>query len=618
VTGAGLNGTGPDNDEVHAERPEPTMKVRDLPKRSQSDRTGSNSGREARPGSTREPSRNPETEPDSAERGDPVESENDGVGGQEIDETEAEDRLYPPEQTETGITPGENVDSGGTDTNVAGSSVDGLDLGHDDGGDDPSSDRRTETGRDPLSNTTDRSTTGTATPESAPDVIPTGGDEPIEVVGGSERIGQSFDAGKGENRGANARTAPGDETEVDREREVGIGTSSGRRARAVGFPQFRYDAANTGDVGSDVRTIRAPTQRWDPVVLEEECTATPVIRDDYLVVGTRKGRLHAISLVDGGHEQVATTDGALVASPALVDDHVVVVTTDGAVAGYRVGTDGDQLVARESWRYGDRVGRNTTTASPTVAGCRVFVAGEDGAVHAIDGDTGDAVWDGPYEAGASVMLSAPAVVDGTVYVTTKAGRLHAIDAATGAERWTESLGSAQVLASPAVVNGRLLVGDCRGTLSVVDVSEGSVVRTVAIGDEILSSAAVRDGTAYVAGNVGGRISERTDRSLDVETERARSERAVVTALDTTAGFDRRWTRELDAVTIASPTIVGDGLFVGTSGGRLFGLDRRSGEPLWDSPVGFDAGIESSVAAAGGGLYVPDHDGTVRSVVDRHD
>ena len=454
-----------------------------------------------------------------------------------------------------------------------------------------------------------------------------------EPVGerGADVAGSDADDGPGESPGpADTSTesghaaVPDDSPDADAPLDVPLGIDQDARtddSDEARFPQFRYDAANTGSVTPVERTLRTPASAWDPVPLDEECTTTPVAWRDYLLVGTRVGRIHALSLSTGERSVVATpgpdSNGELAASPAVVGDHVVVVTTAGEVVGYRVEADGDRLHAREAWRSTRPVASDEkTTASPTVTDGRLFVSGGDGRVHALGAD-GDPIWDDPYVTGAGITLSSPAVAEGTVYVTTVAGTLHAIDADTGEGRWTERLGDEPIFASPAVADSRLVVGSHDGTLYTVDTATERVVRKERIGDAVLPSAALSDGTAYVVSDVadagdGSAGDDGQSTSADAE---ATADRAVVTAFDLDGRVEPRWRTALDSTTVSSPTVVGEGLYLGTNGGRLVGLDRRSGDPLWQGSVDVETPIESSVAAVDGGLYVPDSEGTIWGFVD---
>ncbi|WP_318568409.1 PQQ-binding-like beta-propeller repeat protein [Salinigranum marinum] len=539
------------------------------------------------------------------------------------DDGDADDFLYPA---------GDDGDDG---------TVDRLDVqgGDDSGGDvDPFGSRRTTTATDsePATDADGPTAREPATVGDEPDTQPpVDGDAATESTTGSDvvSVGTTEPAGVGRSEASASDGEPADEATDGNADELtpSVGSPAQEPERTAGvdptaqvgdasFSQFRYDAANTGSVAGVGRTVRTPAHAWEPVALGEECTTTPVVLGDSLVVGTRAGRLHAISRSAGDHEVVATPGAAadveLFASPAVVRDTVVVVTSVGEVIGYRL-ADGPR--AREAWRADRRVTGpgSVATASPTVADGRLFVAGGEGTVHALDGRNGDAVWDEPYDAGAGITLAAPAVDDGTVYVATDDGTLHAIDAASGAGSWSTRLGPEPIWASPAVADGRLLVGNRSGTLYVVDAEGGAVRRKEAVGDEIVSSAAVHGERAYVVSNVGGRVSAEARGPTDDDDGASASPRAVVTAFDLEGRIERRWETDLDAMTISSPTVAGQGLFLGTNGGRLAALDCRTGESLWDDATDAGTRIESSVAAVDGALYVPDHDGTVWGLVDDH-
>jgi outer membrane protein assembly factor BamB len=432
---------------------------------------------------------------------------------------------------------------------------------------------------------------------------------------GGDRDGGRVDDGGGDGPFRNARTTSGSDAATDATTSASETGASGvtGATRAASFTQFRFDAANTGRVrGAD--PIRTPARAWGPVFLDEECTATPLVWGGHVLVGTREGRLYALSLTDGTDELVAAHDAALVATPAVVDDHLVVATVDGDVTGYALDGSEGGVEAHRSWHHPGRVGTPGTgaTAAPTVVDDRVVVAGADGRVHAFEGSTGESCWAAPYESGDGVTLAAPAVCDGSVYVANDAGTLHAIDVSDGTERWVRSLGGERVVASPAVDDGRVVVGDVTGTLWVVDTASERIVAKDAVGTEIISSPALADGTAYVVSNVGGSVSQSaTKAERDPESEG----HAVVTAFDVAGPGGRQWKRSLGAMSVSSPTLVDDHLYVGTEAGRLAALDCRRGDRVWDDPLAADSSIQASVAVAGDGVYVPEHDGRVWGVVD---
>lgn len=73
----------------------------------------------------------------------------------------------------------------------------------------------------------------------------------------------------------------------------------------------------------------------------------------------------------------------------------------------------------------------------------------------------------------------------------------------------------------------------------------------------------------------------------------------------------QWRFMTDGDVIASPTVVGGTIYVGSGDGKLYELDRISGNPRW----AFDAGnpIPSSAAVGGGLVYFGTRDGTFYAV-----
>ncbi|MGP4112325.1 outer membrane protein assembly factor BamB family protein [Streptomyces sp. 4N509B] len=72
---------------------------------------------------------------------------------------------------------------------------------------------------------------------------------------------------------------------------------------------------------------------------------------------------------------------------------------------------------------------------PVISDGRIHFTGRDGALFAVDAETGDSLWE--FEANTGIVAS-PVVADGTVYVGSGDGALYAVNADTGRERWRYS------------------------------------------------------------------------------------------------------------------------------------------------------------------------------------
>ena len=141
-------------------------------------------------------------------------------------------------------------------------------------------------------------------------------------------------------------------------------------------------------------------------------------------------------------------------------------------------------------------------AQPTVAGGRLFVASENGEVHALNPRTGCTYWTFRAQAG---VRTAPSVASYraaggkrgvAVYFGDGRANVYAVDAQTGAQLWTRHIDehpSAAITGAPIIANGRLFIGvqglgeegrgatrgySCctfRGSLSALDTATGAVL-----------------------------------------------------------------------------------------------------------------------------------------------
>ncbi len=117
------------------------------------------------------------------------------------------------------------------------------------------------------------------------------------------------------------------------------------------------------------------------------------------------------------------------------------------------------------WAFGYQ-GVAAARAQPTVAGGRLFVASENGEVHALDPKTGCSHWTFKAQAGVRTALTvAPYSTSGgsngyAVYFGDSKANAYAVDADSGQQVWTRKVDehrSAAITGAPAVYNGRVYV-----------------------------------------------------------------------------------------------------------------------------------------------------------------
>lgn len=163
---------------------------------------------------------------------------------------------------------------------------------------------------------------------------------------------------------------------------------------------------------------------------------------------------------------------------------------------------------------------------PAIVEGVVYSAGHDGDVAAMSADTGRRIWSVDTK---RPLSAGPEVGAGYVIVGSSDGDVIALDAATGAERWRKAIAS-EVLAKPLIVNDLV------------------VIRTV---DGHLEALSLTDGANRWA-------------------------------------FDEQVPR-LTLRGTAAPILAGDRIIAGFDNGKVFAIDPRNGDLLWDAVVNAPSG-----------------------------
>ena len=139
---------------------------------------------------------------------------------------------------------------------------------------------------------------------------------------------------------------------------------------------------------------------------------------------------------------------------------------DAAMAGLSAA---DVPRLKLKWAFGFP-GELSMDAQPTIAGGRVFLGTQSGAVYALSAATGCVHW--VFKAAAAVRaavsvgrVSTPSGPRVTAFIGDRAANVYAVDAATGEQLWTTSVDAfalARVTGSPTLHDGRLYVGVASG------------------------------------------------------------------------------------------------------------------------------------------------------------
>lgn len=322
--------------------------------------------------------------------------------------------------------------------------------------------------------------------------------------------------------------------------------------------------------------------------------STPVVADGTVYVGSNDGNLYALDAVTGALRWSFHTAGALDSSPAYAQGRVYFTGGDGdvyaleAARGRRLWTfhAGPTRAARDPrWDF--------YQSSPVVADGVVYVGSGDGHVYALDAANGTRRW--AFETDGRVRAS-PALAGGVVYVGSMGGTLYALDARDGRARWTfKTVGNAdfplgEIQSSAAVADGMVYFGSRDGSLYALDALTGAKRWSLADrqGAWVISSPAVAGGIVYFG----------------------TSDSHLVRAVDAASGAPK-WTFDARGRVFASPTVVGDRVYVGLCDTEAVWLDAHSG-----TLVGYadsEGTIYASIAVQDGVAYYASDDGYVYAV-----
>lgn len=221
------------------------------------------------------------------------------------------------------------------------------------------------------------------------------------------------------------------------------------------------------------------------------------------------------------------------------------------------------------------------------------------------------IGDGPGKSGARMV---PAVSAGRVYAAGVDGQISALDASSGSKIWSEKSGkrmgwfgrggnSMRWSGGPAVDGDLLVVGGLDGQLQALSSSDGSLRWEVQLGAEIICAPAISDGIVVV-----------------------RTQDGKLQAFDSANG-NRRWVYEESVPALSqrgnSSPVIGNGMtYVSFDNGRVVAISLADGSPAWSTPLSLGEGrteveriadADGRMVLDGNDLYVASYRGQLAAV-----
>jgi len=298
---------------------------------------------------------------------------------------------------------------------------------------------------------------------------------------------------------------------------------------------------------------------------------SPLLLGETVLVGTRKGEVVAIHVDDGKKLGTQGFGDVIEGSPVIADGVLFVPVAWGkkTLRAY------DLATAKDRWARRD--------LPPIEAGLLllddVLIAVDvESVAHAVEVKTGKERWSATLDERASVLATPVASDAGNVIVADDRGRVVALRPEDGAVVWTRDLG-APVEVTPTTDGRTVFLATTRARLFALDADRGAVRWVFEMDDPTVRVAApARSGGDLVFGGSDGVL-----RNVDPATG----------AL--------RWTFEAPDAITAAPLITRSTVYFGTMGRMLYGVDRSTGEKLWEHRL--KGRVKSPMAARDGILVV---------------
>ncbi len=244
-------------------------------------------------------------------------------------------------------------------------------------------------------------------------------------------------------------------------------------------------------------------ERWRSIT-EAPMTGSPTIKDGRIFVSSNNNEVLALSLEDGSviwSDQAISESARVLGSPsaAAVEDIVVAPYSSGEIIAY-LAANGRRLWTEALVSPGQFTpisAINDIGARPVLGGGMVFAASQSGVLAAIDGRSGNRVWQQPIGS-----TQAPALVGQYLFVMGVEAEIACINASTGQVIWVQQLEKYRKVekkkgrityAGPLVASGKVVVASSTGDLISFDPQTGTETGRLKLGGAVyIEPIAVQD------------------------------------------------------------------------------------------------------------------------------
>ena len=300
--------------------------------------------------------------------------------------------------------------------------------------------------------------------------------------------------------------------------------------------------------------------------------AGALVIDGVILVGTRKGQIHALDLNDGkrvGRARFeAPIEGGMTYGNSLL--YLPFIDKKKTIIAYNI-YKGDQV-----WRISGAPVETSVYAGDSVA----VIVDSDAIAKGVDPRNGDLLWEREIAKGTGIVAS-PVEDNGRLILAVENGSIHKVETKTGKDVWVVEMGQ-PLYSTPSINDKSLFVPTTRGRLYSLSLKKGEEEWVYALAD---STVRFTSPGYDSSGN----------KQLVVATSDGK-----VHSLDPSNG-KLNWITSLDGAIITAPLFTSNTIYVGTLRGKLYALDKITGDVIWEHKV--TGRIKSAIIAQDNKLVV---------------
>lgn len=392
--------------------------------------------------------------------------------------------------------------------------------------------------------------------------------------------------------------------------------------RVTHEPQANAAAVKTGEdwpefMGTAQRTGKSRTPLSPPLQLAWSTpshgmidVSSPVLFKERLAIGVkdRDNLIHngvfVLEPKTGKPVNFVKTDSMVNHSPAFAEDtedgpgKIYATSVGGTV--YTIGAANGEV--ESTGRVGSVGQQRWIYSSPAVQG-HLAVVGNSALLQALNAQFGELRWTNNFGTDWEASYASPTIAGDLIIMGAnwlehdgKPASIYAVDVDHGQLKWINPCEGTH--SSVAVNQGRGYAVDTHGVLKVIDLATGADMTTRTVGKGWSLSTPAVDDEIVVAAGASGEV-----HAFDMVTMRERWIFRSRKGLWNMAPYDKS-----HAAVFSSPTIAGGFVYIGCSDGRLYALDKNTGDVRWF----YDFGVPtlSTPCISGNTLFTAAYDGNV--------